>query len=241
MANTLLERVRGFHLDSKETDYIMPAWMIVLPSIEVILSVMLFPLIITPIAIGILLIFLLMLLPVAIITLYVVYKWIDRMNKHFRRAKRFWSSVLDYLKHRGFDEEQLIKLGDIIDEIGQKERNPVLWILLDFVFGAIIPIPIVSFYINHFLNKEFHEHEKAEMRLYNELVKLIGEKALVDNIPTWRQTIPNRSTTIYIVLSFITALLFTIYWDWTLLNDPNKHFREQNEKEKTIIELLKTL
>ena len=50
---------------------------------------------------------------------------------------------------------------------------------------------------------------------------------------------PDRNTIMYFVLTVLTLGLFEIYWLYTLINDPNEHFREHRIIEAKILEALK--
>ena len=46
---------------------------------------------------------------------------------------------------------------------------------------------------------------------------------------------PSRGFVLYIVLTIVTIGFFWVYWTYTLLNDPNNHFRQQSMAEDTFI------
>jgi len=172
-----------------------------------------------------------------ILELYVLYKWIKRRNDHFKRTHRLYDNVIAYLRTRGYEEEHLLRLTDILNDMREEEvmKNAVLWIVLYIVFPPII------LYIYHFLNRDFYEHERREARLYSILSRLVREKIPEVYIPEFERKIPNRNTVLYIVLSIITIGIFTLYWIYTITKDPNEHFKEHKKRERTILEALERL
>jgi len=55
------------------------------------------------------------------------------------------------------------------------------------------------------------------------------------NLPRRSYPIPDRSFVLYFILSIITVGIFSVYWIYVLLTDPNSHFRQQALIEDTVV------
>ena len=55
------------------------------------------------------------------------------------------------------------------------------------------------------------------------------------------QTMPDRNTVLYIVLTIVTLGLFLLYWVYVVTNDPNKHFAVHRSVEQNLVRALEEL
>ena len=226
-----------------ETDYIMPMWLAFLPVIIAIVG----EIVAVMLAISVLLpefeasgmppqqpymnnLITLelssVLIPAYVISIiadaimgYVIYRLIKRFNDHVARMKALFSSV-----NQDGRENQVISE---IDSLPRKD--PAMWSILIAVLAIMPYVSIVSFilliYIYHSLNKDFVKLESIEDSGFRQ----IG----------WRDErrfkVVDRSTAIYIVLTIITLGIFMLYWLYTVVKDPNEHFREDWRIEDSIM------
>lgn len=263
---TILERrLKELLEEGRETDYIMPLWLPFIPQVlSIVLILVIIALMIgmiwhihvthriiyrtynsliiispTIFPLPLILAFYILAIMIAILVsfIYVLYKWIDRRNKHFRRVRRLHSTIIEYLRAKGIEEAKLIGLKELVKEAEDEEmeKSCAIWIILTFIFYPVI------FYIYHFLNKDFYKHERRELRFYARLEEIIKEKAPEVMFPEWSERIPDRNTIIYVVLSLITLGLFTLYWVYTLTRDPNEHFKQHRKNEVRVVEALEKL
>ncbi|RLI85122.1 MAG: hypothetical protein DRO98_07495, partial [Archaeoglobales archaeon] len=170
------------------------------------------------------------------INVYVVYKWVSRRNEHFKRQRLLFNSIKDFLKSKGFDVSGLETICMEVD-IEETEKNAVLWALIQFVpyVGGFLLI-----YVYHFLNKDFYRHEKREEHFLSALSNVLS-KAGFDFSYIRYNTIPDRSTILYLVLTILTFGFFGLYWVYTLTKDPNNHFVEHRKWEDTMLNILRRL
>ncbi len=234
-----LESLKDVKRQAEETDYIMP---IILPFVPAILAV-----IGTLIAVlggmagrageaGMALAGLgaawALYIIAAIIFIYVYYKWIDRRNTHFYRMQKFFENLTSYLESKGITDPELATIKNIQSDMKYKEtkENAFLWAILSAIIG------IVALYVYHFLNKHFHQHELRERRILESLKSILNKRGVYFEVP--EQTIPNRNTIVYIILTIITVGIFGIYWIYTLTKDPNNHFIEHRKWEEKLLDVL---
>jgi hypothetical protein len=111
----------------------------------------------------------------------------------------------------------------------ETEKSAALWAILSFF------IPILSLYVFYFLNKDFYRHERRQDIFTDDFARVLGSIGIPTNIPRPAYPIPDRSFVLYLVLTIITAGLFSIYWVYTLLLDPNNHFQYHAILEDTIV------
>lgn len=171
----------------------------------------------------------------AIIGVYLLYVLISRRNAHFERTTMLYELISSYVGSPRL-RDTVIRMKN---EQGD-EKNPVLWIVLYFL-SSLVPILglIVIIYIFHFLNKDFVKHDRNERIFLEQLSEVLPIGGVLSLSKIGR--FPDRNTIVYLVLTVLTLGLFEIYWFYTLINDPNEHFREHRIIEAKIIEALKRI
>jgi hypothetical protein len=162
--------------------------------------------------------------------LVLVYKLIERRNWHFKRQQALFSDLLALLgteaAGRNVEAEFQARIApaqSTLDEINAKEtqREALLWAITCFFVGALLPFVI------YFLMKDYYNHERREERFLQQLS--IAASSAGFNFPYFGRArqLPNRSFAIFAVLTVVTYGLFTMYWLYRLINDPNEHFESQ--------------
>ncbi|WP_048061451.1 DUF4234 domain-containing protein [Hyperthermus butylicus] len=269
IAQGYLANIRSLVERARETDYVMPIWLPYLPLLIVLASM--FGIFIVLAAseakpvweirhgepgfavgeysrdnvefaldIGAIFLFLAMLIAGLIVQAYVVYKWIDRRNKHFARTHALYENIVEYLEALGIQEPEIAQMRSIVQEMRYREphRSPVLWLIL-----IIIPVTIVSLiaqlYVYHFLTRDYYEHEVREQMFYRQLSELLKRHGVYLEPP--EQTVPDRNTVLYIILSIVTLGLFFLYWVYVMTEDPNRHFTAHSGVEQNLIRALESL
>ena len=238
-----LENVRRDLRLRRETDYIMPLWYPFLPIILSVITIFMellalsttgfyrvgaqgYPwLVYSPLGlIGWLL------------NLYVVYKWIDRRNEHFKRSRDLFNDIVSFLRASGSDKvgahANAIKRTLREAEFEEAERSAALWAILSFI------IPFLIFYVYHFLNKDFYRHEKREGAMLEDLGRALEVLGLAGVRLGRPEGIKDRSTALYIIASVLTLGFFLLYWVYTLTKDPNSHFKGHALWEDELLSLL---
>lgn len=109
----------------------------------------------------------------------------------------------------------------------------VMAILSAFIF-------IASWYVYCFLMKDFYMHERREEKFWEDIGRVLN-KCGITFTPTRRmQPVPNRSFWLYLILTIITAGIFSIYWLYVLLKDPNEHFKYHVRVEDELFKVLES-
>lgn len=175
---------------------------------------------------------------------YLLYILLSRRNKHFRRQSRFSEDFIAHLRSltskKGLDEEVgLSNLERTAREMKNTddEKSAILWTVLAF-------IPIVNvfaiLYILYFLGKDFRIHERNEDGFIEDSGRILQNVGLELSVRRMDPT-PNRSFILYIILSIVTFGLFGIYWLYTLIADPNAHFKHHQQYEDDLISKLSSI
>ena len=175
---------------------------------------------------------------------YLLYILLSRRNKHFRRQSRFSEDFIGHLRSltskKGLDEEVgLSNLERTAREMKttDDEKSAILWTVLAF-------IPIVNvfaiLYILYFLGKDFRIHERNEDGFIEDSGRILQNIGLELSVRRMDPT-PNRSFILYIILSIVTFGLFGIYWLYTLIADPNAHFKHHQQYEDDLISKLSSI
>jgi len=251
-----LEYIRRCIEARRETDRIMPVWLPLLPFILLLIlvyvstigvrifiyprfrpGVIIFPIVWYTVTSIILIV-------VHLFNVYIVYRWIDRRNKHFRRVLKLFESMKDYIVVVSTEKGVYVKgklqlLERDIRDAGYEwgERDAFIWAILQLI--PIVGLPILI-YVYHFLNKDFSIHSKMERYVLSSFSSVAVE---VD--PSFKPIsfhsdyeFPDRSTAVYIVATIATLGFFILYWIYTLTKDPNEHFREHKVMEDRLLEEL---
>lgn len=266
-ANVRLEIIRRLVRRASETDYLMPLWLPFLPAIIIIMGLILTIIgvlfavseialkyglkelppeamsetLLTSTSIGIFVsIYILAVIMGVIIQIYVLYKWINRRNEHFKRTHSLYKEIIEFIKTVSGKEKpaKIVSLENTIRdmEVNESEKSPIIWIILTIILGFLI------FYVYHFLNSDLHKHERRETFFAEDLsivLKDLGASRLPRK-PIF-EMIPKRNTLLYLLLTIITFGLFGLYWIYTLTKDPNEHFKIHRIWEEEILMSLESL
>jgi len=171
---------------------------------------------------------------------YLFYLLINRRNKHFARQARFTEDMIKYLqsvsgKKKGVDiETGVSSLERSVRDVRYEEveKSAGLWAIL-----TIIPFVnlFAILYILYFLGTDYRRHEIREIGFVEDTNKVLDKLGL-GGIPERRlDPIPDRSFVLYLVLTVVTLGLFGIYWLYTLITDPNNHFKHHVKWEDELI------
>jgi hypothetical protein len=97
---------------------------------------------------------------------------------------------------------------------------------------------VATLYMFHFLGKSMRSHDRRDMEFYTSARRALSKLGFEAGSPYSIRTLPERSFVLYLVLSIVTLGIFTFYWWYTLLLDPNDHFRTQWEFEDNVMSIL---
>ncbi|AAM02317.1 DUF4234 domain-containing protein [Methanopyrus kandleri] len=167
------------------------------------------------------------------LAVYLMYLMIKRRNEHVTRSLGFLRYLVELLAGVGYDVDILrSELEEM--RLHTERRNPVIYALLTLV----PPIGwLVALYIYHFLNRDLHEHSVRERDFLESVARLLDMNP--HEPPFELETfyvVPRRSTFLYFVLTLLTAGIFALYWWYTVVQDPNRHFRAHRRLERDLIE-----
>ncbi len=178
----------------------------------------------------------------AILYAYMIYKLVHRRNRHFLRQAYLYDDLTNLTKElagkKGVDMSIPLNNMDRSSreaKFEETEKSAALWAILSFF------IPFVNLYVFYFLMKDFFRHERHEDAFIEDLNRALASAGVAINLPRRTIPVPDRSFILYFILSIITVGIFSIYWIYILLEDPNNHFRHQAMVEDTIITQVSSL
>ncbi len=167
---------------------------------------------------------------------YLLYKLINRRNKHFQRQGFLYDDLTNLAKElaakKGVDISLSVNNMERANREAryeETEKSAALWAIVTFFVG------ITALYVYYFLMKDFYKHERREDMFLEDLNRTLVAAGVTINLPRRALPIPDRSFVLYLILSIITLGIFSIYWLYVLLTDPNGHFRQQALTEDTIL------
>jgi hypothetical protein len=174
-----------------------------------------------------------------VFSLVFLYMLIKRRTKHFYRQQLLLDDVV--LVIRRMTSEKNVESADKMNafernlkqtRMEEEEKNAVLWTILTI-------IPFVGLYVLYFLTGDFYKHERREDNVLEDLKELLSKCNLSFDVPRRIdvvQPIPKRSFVLYLVLSIVTAGIFGVYWVYSLVKDPNNHFKYHVAFEEKMVE-----
>ena len=172
----------------------------------------------------------------SILSVYMLYKLINRRNKHFQRQGFLYDDLANMARELAAKKGVDISINlNNMQRAGQEaryeetEKSAALWAIVTFFIG------ITGLYVYYFLMKDFYKHERREDMFLDDLNRALLAGGVTINLPRRTLPVPDRSFVLYIILSIITLGVFSIYWLYVLLTDPNSHFRQQALTEDTIL------
>lgn len=171
--------------------------------------------------------FLLVLVTCGIYGFYILYKLLERRQQHFERMVSFRWHLIEVLRERaqtrtGDFEPDLTELERLhaVATAGDRagDKTPVVWLLMSI--AGFVP---ATYYAMNFLNHDFHNHEASEAAFMSKAAELMG-KLQMGWQPRVEATVPSRGFLGYFLLTAVTFGVYGIYWWYTLITDPNRHF-----------------
>jgi hypothetical protein len=170
-----------------------------------------------------------------ILVAVMIFKLVKRRNLHFNRQILLYEDLVSVTKEvasrKNIDVSILINNMDRNlreARFEELEKNATLWALLSYtLFGM--------WYAGYFLMKDFYRHERREDVFVQDLLRTFYALGIPINLPYRTSPTPERSFALYIVLTIFTASIFSVYWVYVLVSDPNNHFRQQMLIEDTIM------
>ncbi len=183
---------------------------------------------------------------------YLLYKLIKRRNAHFARQLFVYEDLTKLVKELSAKKgaDMPVSVNNLERTIGEArseetEKNAVLWVILTLAAttlglklfssgGSFLPT-LATLYIFYFLTQDFFKHERREDRFVDEINRTLAALGLTPNISRRASPIPSRNFVLYTVLTIVTVGFFGVYWVYTLINDPNYHFRHQAMTEDAIL------
>jgi uncharacterized protein DUF4234 len=180
----------------------------------------------------------------SILFLYFFYMLIRRRNQHFPRQQRFFSDLVSFLRtaanKKGANVEPVLNSMENTlrqSQSEETEKSAVLWVILMIIpFISIIAI----LYILYFLTKDYYKHERWEDGMLSDSERAMSALG-IQFIFHRSEPIPSRSFILYLIITIITFGIFGLYWEYTLIKDPNNHFANHAVYEPQIIQLLAPL
>jgi len=169
---------------------------------------------------------------IPILNIYALYKLIKRRNDHFHRQNLLTEDLLKFINTSAEAKGVKVELSPLERTLREgsyeeREKSAALWAILTLV------TVLAGIYVYYFLMRDFHNHERREDSVWESISNYLSHIGVTFTLPVplRRNFVPKRSFAIYIVLTIVTLGLFGLYWLYTLIKDPNEHFREH-----TIIE-----
>ena len=124
------------------------------------------------------------------------------------------------------------------DALGIRERTELFVIAILALFVAVFVFSILEIYMMMFLMTETWGHD-ARWEIFVERTRTaMARLGYPSGTIRVASHLPQRSFPLYFVLSILTGGFFVFYWWYTLIKDPNDHFRRQWEVEDQLMELV---
>lgn len=175
--------------------------------------------------------------------IYILYRLLDRRQQHFERMVSFRYYMIQWLRERAQSTGKMELVERDISQLEglhlaatnrdrSGEKSPVLWLVLYIVAN------VVGFYIFYFLNDDFRAHQANEyyfMLRASEIMRKLGitQQDVITGI-----MVPERNFITFLILTLITCGIYGIYWWYTLITDPNRHFDNHEAWENQLYAII---
>jgi hypothetical protein len=110
------------------------------------------------------------------------------------------------------------------------QRTSILFFLLQLV--AYIPLFDLSVY----LGKSIYDHHNHWMEFTQQAAAAAQKLGFKEGRSYWARPMPTRSYALYVFVTIISAGIFMFYWWYTLIQEPNHHFKTQWDFEDIFVE-----
>lgn len=113
--------------------------------------------------------------------------------------------------------------------------------LTDVTFVSYLPAILfiaLEAYVFYFLGKTVSDHDSSWSIFAQDSRSAMNDLGFPHGRSFNVSTMERRSFLVYFVLSVITLGLWTYYWWYTLVKDPNTHFTKQHDFEDNILDAL---
>lgn len=172
-------------------------------------------------------------------SIFLTYLLVNRRFTHFKRQKNLSEDIIVVIGSLAQAKESevevsLSSLESMARESNSEEidKSAILWAILSAF------IPFIQFYVYYFLMNDYYRHEFREDNFLKDTSRELNKLGVNFSLPQRKKPIPNRSFVLYLILTIITMGLFSVYWIYILIKDPNKHFSYHIKFENQLITAL---
>ena len=166
------------------------------------------------------------------------YKLIRRRSEHFRRDKILREGLISYIRgvasERGIEAQMSMEIATMMtvhsESSGDEdEKSAILWIVL-----SVVTFGLIGIYVSYFLTRDPHSHDVRQLAFMQQVQSSLSKFQKTIVFPFWK-AMPSRSFFLYLILTWLTAGLFALYWNYALISDFNEHFKAQWQIEDQLI------
>lgn len=173
------------------------------------------------------------------VSLILTFLLVNRRFKHFKRQKILSEDIIEAIDSLAKTKQTEIEVNLLsleritIESNAEKiDKNAILWAILSAF------IPFIQLYVYYFLMKDYYRHEIREDNFWMDTSRELNKIGVNFSLPQRKEPIPNRSFVLYLTLTIITSGLFSVYWIYILIKDPNEHFKYHIKSENQLITAL---
>jgi hypothetical protein len=169
---------------------------------------------------------------------YLVFRVVDRQNKHALRMQEVFSEALKRIESetRPGQTSILLALSSAEQDFSamiQKthERSGVLWAILVLVPYLGWVFLIIALYQ---LSQASNLHEQSERPLFEDLDRILGNMD-TQNISLNNRYLPSRNSAGFLLASLLTIGLFSVVWLYQMVSSPQDHFSYHSDFEPKLL------
>jgi hypothetical protein len=169
---------------------------------------------------------------------YVVFRVIDRQNKHALRMQEVFSEALKRVRSETSlgQKSALLPLSSAEQDISamvqrSRERSGILWATLVLIPYLGWIFLIIGLY---HLSQTSDFHVQTERLLLEDLERVRGT-AGPQQLPVNNQFLPRRDSTGFLIASLVTIGLFSIFWLYQMVSSPRDHFNYHSDFEPKLL------
>src|SRR5207245_4510216 len=169
---------------------------------------------------------------------YLVFRVVDRQNKHALRMRETFSQSLRRIESetRPGQLHVLLPFNSAEQDFSAllqntHERSAILWAMLVLIPYLGWLFLIIALY---HLSEESNVHERKERLLLEDLDRVLGATGS-QRIPLEPHYLPSRDSTAFLLARLFTLRLGTVFWLYEMISSPNRHFGYHSDFEPNLL------
>lgn len=166
-----------------------------------------------------------------IYSFYLIYKLVERRDRHFTRMANVANLTIALLREKAESTGETGKIATELQRLDyiqrglfeqSRERGAGMWLLI-----AVLTSGIGTLIIYYLLTEDMGKHAELEQDFFTTTSSALKKLGLAGAASQAPASAPQRNTVLYVILTIVTLGIFALYWLFVLIDDGNSNFSAQ--------------